>query len=70
MSRTAVGALAPKPTIDEIIAGMAALVKALDVAAEIRERAKTERRIDLAVEYGVSAHQIGVVASGKQWRNV
>ena len=40
------------------------------LVAEIRERAKTERRIDLAVEYGVSAHQIGVVASGKQWRNV
>ena len=34
--KTAVGAPAPKPTIDEIIARMAAVVKALEVAAEIQ----------------------------------
>lgn len=36
--KTAVGAPAPKPSIDEIIAGMAALpvVEALDVRAEIQ----------------------------------
>ena len=47
MSRTAVGAPAPKPSIDEIIAGMAALpvVEAVDLAAEIGRRISEEKRL-------------------------